>query len=317
MHSQRLIVRGPRTANTLKKFSISDREILDKRVKTNPRYAGVRPRTDTGFNTQRRQELEHEIRKYYKVRNDEVFRRISLADLLQLMVAHAEDVEAASRIPYETEGDSSEAEVPIKYRDEVENVVHKMDELEMEGKAKIPECPYLIIDVRPHLEYRTSHIATAVCHPHARLSRAVGWECPALLTYKNLSESIIIVYDDGEDVAPEVTATLQHRGYDNVFMLSGGLNLAKDKFGFPLVSDDTARTLNPQVADAISQQLSHTVLPPLSMADASEWWAAASKLPSPTTPTDSGITTTTSSTGRHTSRSQLKSKDGQPLRPWR
>lgn len=67
MHSQKLMVRGPKTANTLKKFSISDREILDKRVKTNPRYAGVRPRTDTGFNTQRRQELEHEIRKYYKV----------------------------------------------------------------------------------------------------------------------------------------------------------------------------------------------------------------------------------------------------------
>lgn len=70
-----------------------------------------------------------------------MFRRISLADLLQLMVAHAEDVEAASQIPYESEGDSNEAEVPIKYRDEVENVVHKMDQLEVCYNVDI-SCPF-------------------------------------------------------------------------------------------------------------------------------------------------------------------------------
>lgn len=67
MHSRKFVVSNTGTVNTLKKYSISDREILNKRIKTNPRYSGVRPRTNTGFNTQRRQELELEIRKYYKV----------------------------------------------------------------------------------------------------------------------------------------------------------------------------------------------------------------------------------------------------------
>ncbi|KAG7176651.1 centrosomal protein of 41 kDa-like [Homarus americanus] len=315
MHSRKFIVKGCQSVNTLKKYSVSDRGILDKRVKSNPRYTGVRSRTDTGFNTQRRQELEHEIRKYYKVRNDEVFRRISLADMLQLMVAHAEDVEAIECITCESEVDNNEAEVPLKYRDEVDCVVHKMDQLEVDSKTNIPQCPYVMIDVRPQGEFKTCHLATAVSHPHSRLSRAVGWECPELLIYKNHPEFIIIVYDEGEDLAPEVAATLQHRGYGNVFMLSGGLRLAKDKFGFPLVTENTAGSLSFQVVDAISQQLSNTVLPPLSMADASEWWAAASKLPN--SATDSGITHTTPSTGRQTTRSQIKDKDGQPARPWR
>lgn len=65
-----------------------------------------------------------------QVRNDEVFRRISLADLLHLMVAHAEDVDAAENFEYQCK-EETETLVPIKYRDEVENVVHKMDELEV------------------------------------------------------------------------------------------------------------------------------------------------------------------------------------------
>nr|XP_045597867.1 centrosomal protein of 41 kDa-like [Procambarus clarkii] len=317
MHSRKFLVTGSNSVNSLKKFSISDREILDKRVKANPRYTGVRPRTNTGFNTQRRQELEHEIRKYYKVRNDEVFRRISLTDLLQLMVAHAENIEADECIDYKSESDDNEAEVPLKYRDEVECLVHQMNQLETTGKTRGPKCPYVIIDVRSQSEYQAFHLATAVNHPHSRLSRAVGWECAELLIYKNHPKFIIVAYDDGEDVAPEVVATLQHRGYNNVFMLSGGLRLARDKFGFPLVSDDPAQTLCPQVVDAVSRQLSNTVLPPLSMADASDWWAAASKLPNSTIGTDSAITNSMLSTGHHTSRSQLKGSDDQHIKPWR
>ncbi|XP_066985032.1 centrosomal protein of 41 kDa-like [Macrobrachium rosenbergii] len=321
MHSKKFTVSGVAAVNTLKKYSISDREILDKRVKTNPRYADIRPRTNTGFNTHRRQELEHEIRKYYKVRNDEVFRRISLADLLQLMVAHAEDTEAAVSYQYETNpaSDVNGSEIPIKYRDEVELVVHKMTQLEMETKVRSPDCPYVIIDVRPYNEYEKDHLATAVCHPFSRMSRAVGWECPAMLIYKNHPEFIIVIYDEGEDVGPEVVATLQHRGYENVFLLSGGLRLARDKFGPPLVTNEISTIVKQEVIEAITLQLSHIVLPPLSMAEASDWWEATTKLPNASDSANNELSNRTSmaSTGRHTSRSQLKTKDGQSVPPWR
>ena len=189
----------------------------------------------------------------------------------------------------------------------------------MERKVRTPECPYVILDVRPYADYEEDHMATAVCHPFSRLSRAVGWECNALLMYKNHPEFIIVIYDEGEDVAPEVVATLQHRGYNNVFLLSGGIRLVRDKFGSPLVTKEMSPVLKQEVVEAVSQQLSNTVIPPLSLADASDWWEATTKLPSSKNSADNELSnsSSTASTGRQTSRSQLKTKDGPAVPPWR
>lgn len=99
---------------------------------------------------------------------------------------------------------------------------------------------------------------------------------------------------------PEYASILIHRGYENVYVLSGGLKLAKDKFGYPLVVDkaceeakshgiheqkppsgqdtengfptlaeknlfklgNTALPLD--VCETLTDQLSHVILPPLS-----------------------------------------------------
>ena len=59
---------GPQnTKKSLPKFSIGDRGILNKRILTNPKFSAVASRTNTGFNTRRKEELQKEINKYYKV----------------------------------------------------------------------------------------------------------------------------------------------------------------------------------------------------------------------------------------------------------
>ncbi|CAL4066169.1 unnamed protein product, partial [Meganyctiphanes norvegica] len=141
------------------------------------------------------------------------------------------------------------------------------------------------------------------------LCRAVGWECKEMLAYKNHPEYIIVVCDESEDLAGEITATLCHRGYDNVFMLSGGLRLARDKLGYPLVTNDPSPRLNEDAAAAISMQLKETLLPPLTMAQSDEWWASASGQPNRDTPSDFGYPeSSTPASGR----SQLK-----PIKPWK
>lgn len=52
---------------SLSKYSISDRDFLNKRLKTSTRYSKVKSKTNSGFNATRKQELEKEIKKYYKV----------------------------------------------------------------------------------------------------------------------------------------------------------------------------------------------------------------------------------------------------------
>ena len=53
---------------------------------------------------------------------------------------------------------------------------------------------------------------------------------------KNKARSVIVIYDDDESQACKVAATLTQRGYDNVFMLSGGLRVAQRKFPESLVA---------------------------------------------------------------------------------
>ncbi|KAF2362937.1 Rhodanese-like domain [Trinorchestia longiramus] len=223
---------GPQnTKKSLPKFSIGDRAILDKKVHTNPKFSKVQSRTDTGCNVRQKQQLHQEIKKYYKVSNDEVFSRISLVELLQLMLAQPSTEVLTTQDPDKP----SECVVKEQYTEE-EDTVAQMRGGEMStDRAVAPPPAYLVVDVRPPSDYQASHIISAINHPLCRLARSINWECSELLCYRNHADRIIIIYDFTEDVAPEYAATLIHRGYENVYMLSGGLKLAKDKFGQPLI----------------------------------------------------------------------------------
>lgn len=82
--------------------------------------------------------------------------------------------------------------------------------------------PYLLLDLREKDQYDSCHIITALNYPIAMLSRSVNNETKELLAYKNQEGKIIVLYDEDEKIAPRAAATLVERGYDNIFMLSGG-----------------------------------------------------------------------------------------------
>lgn len=48
-----------------------------------------------------------------------------------------------------------------------------------------------------------------------------------MLDYKNKDGKMIIVYDYDETVSHKFATTLIQRGYDNVFMLSGGIRITQ------------------------------------------------------------------------------------------
>ncbi len=51
-----------------------------------------------------------------------------------------------------------------------------------------------------------------------------------MLHYKNKEGKLIIVYDYDESISHKFATTLVQRGYDNVFMLSGGIRVTQIKF---------------------------------------------------------------------------------------
>ena len=103
-------------------------------------------------------------------------------------------------------------------------------------ERKVIDKPYLILDIRSVEEFEAGHIVGARNYPHIRLSRACNFETKDMLAYKNREGKLIIVYDYDEAIAAKFATTLIERGYDNVFMLSGGLRVAFIKFPERLVT---------------------------------------------------------------------------------
>lgn len=92
------------------------------------------------------------------------------------------------------------------------------------------DLPYLLLDLRTRDEYDQCHMISALSYPIAMLSRSINNETPELLAYKNQPGKIIAVYDDDEKIGTKAATTLVERGYDNLFLLSGGLKLAYKRF---------------------------------------------------------------------------------------
>ncbi|KAL7630552.1 UNVERIFIED_CONTAM: hypothetical protein RMT77_019256 [Armadillidium vulgare] len=257
---------------SLKKYTISDRNILDKKTHPSLKYSNVKPKTNTGFNSEKRIEIEKEILKYYKVRNDEIFRRISLGDLIQLMVAFADEVNLIGLpVTYDSKANSEGSEksrVNNVDKTDEKNSSHNFQILK-NSEVQIPQNsntipkelqPFLILDVRTENEFKECHLATAAWHDRSRLSRAIGWESIEMRDYKNKEDKLIVVYDNNEALSGSVATMLIHRGYLNIFVLSGGLRLAYDKIGFPLVTNDLSRALTPDVANFLSEKLKNVTV---------------------------------------------------------
>uniref|UniRef100_A0A1A8FU98 Centrosomal protein 41 n=3 Tax=Nothobranchius korthausae TaxID=1143690 RepID=A0A1A8FU98_9TELE len=93
-----------------------------------------------------------------------------------------------------------------------------------------PDCPYLLLDVRDREQYDLCHIISAHSFPIAMLSRTMNPYTKEVLEYKNTPGRIIIVYDEDERIASLAATTMCERGFENLFMLCGGLKVIAQKF---------------------------------------------------------------------------------------
>jgi len=266
---------------------------LDKKIKPNPKYQGVEAVVQTGPNIRTELDKLGEIQELYKFRNSEVFRRITVNNLVDLIIEvskleyqlkssrprainsvkpEQEDTRRSktnnrTRQIFELDGTGtkdpnetidyllkSQFEVkpiepsisPAPYGHSARSVtkltegIGELDDSSpgLDLKSCFPrERPFLILDVRDQDLYSRAHICTAVSYPSMRLNRAFDYETPDMLRLKNKKNCVIVVYDDDEMIASKCTTTLVQRGYENVFMLSGGLRVAKLKYPESLVTD--------------------------------------------------------------------------------
>ena len=59
---------------------------MDKKIVHNPRYKHIETSLDTGNNLRKELERLEEVHQFYKFRNDEVFRRVNINNLVRLLI---------------------------------------------------------------------------------------------------------------------------------------------------------------------------------------------------------------------------------------
>ncbi|CAF4902615.1 unnamed protein product, partial [Rotaria sp. Silwood1] len=206
-----------------------------------------------------------------KQQSEEIFKRMKISTLVQLIIQVAEinslenskndecDSNASQRTLTNTnrpQTQDSERSIATS-RSTLQSLIRGVGEMDLYNKctnrsSTIPstpkninnqqidlayeECPYLIVDLRDKDEFNTNHIVSAHHYPATMLSRCTNNESKELLIYKNQKGKIIVLYDEDERIAPRAATIMVQRGYNNIFLLSGGLKYAAKKFPHGLIT---------------------------------------------------------------------------------
>ncbi|NXS36019.1 CEP41 protein, partial [Pomatostomus ruficeps] len=251
-------------------------QLLSRRIPSNPKYQHIKTRLDTGSSVSKFLEKKEEKRRNYRHRKDELFKRLKVTTFAQLVIQVAslsnenlevtteelhklQDADAAGEDAAGTNGKGSPEGTPSpvlllhtpgageSHRSTLQSVISGVGELDMEkdtpkqedSQAKerpYPDCPFLLLDVRDRDAYEQCHIVGAHSYPIATLSRTMNPYTNSILEYKNAHGKIIIVYDNDERLASQAATTMCERGFENLFMLSGGLKVLAQKIPEGLIT---------------------------------------------------------------------------------
>ncbi|KAM6301864.1 centrosomal protein of 41 kDa-like isoform 2-T2 [Podargus strigoides] len=261
--------------------TVGDPEYLNRRIPQNPRYQHIKTRLDTGSSLTKYTEKLEEIKRNYRYRKDELFKRLKVTTFAQLVIQVAslsdETLEVTNEEIHRLEdGDSAapdaDAELTpgtngkgspdgtrspvlfinnagagISSRSTLQSVISGIGELDIEKDTPekvdsevkdlpYPDCPFLLLDVRDRDAYDQCHIVGAYSYPSAMLYRTMNPYTNNILEYKNAHGKIIILYDNDERFASQAATTMCERGFENLFMLSGGLKVLAQKIPEGLIT---------------------------------------------------------------------------------
>uniref|UniRef100_A0A3B3U3Q4 Centrosomal protein 41 n=1 Tax=Poecilia latipinna TaxID=48699 RepID=A0A3B3U3Q4_9TELE len=241
---------------------IGKNEYMKKRIPKNEKYAHVKTRLDTGWSKTKYIERLEEMRKNYRYRKGEIFKRLKVTTFAQLVLQVA-SVSDGNQNKVNDESINTQQgntflsglfqHLNILWSEPEKllpglfplSVISGIGELNVEGAYQktaesvsspspadmpYPDCPYLLLDVRDRDQYDRCHIISAHSFPIAMLSRTMNPYTKEVLEYKNALGKIIIVYDDDERIASLAATTMCERGFENLFMLCGGLKVIAQKF---------------------------------------------------------------------------------------
>jgi centrosomal protein CEP41 len=83
------------------------------------------------------------------------------------------------------------------------------------------DTKFILLDLREEDEYKEWHIKEAINFPAPNICRDKVFS--SLLRFKNKADKLIVVYMTDERMGTQYTKILFEKGFDNVYLLSGGI----------------------------------------------------------------------------------------------
>lgn len=217
-------------------------------------------------------EKVEDIRRNYRYRKDEIFKRMKISTFVTLVIQvysmkhngniNEFDDDDDNLASASQSGDTKRSPVPslaLTDRDDSDNTSEistarstlqsvirgvgefnindpEDDDLSTPRSDPSSDIPYLLLDLRDPDDFEKCHIISAKNYPAAMLSRSVNNFTNDILQYRNKAGRIIVMYDEDERIATKAATTFAQRGFDNTFLLSGGLKVAAQKFPHSLIT---------------------------------------------------------------------------------
>jgi len=182
---------------------------LERKPPRNPKFANVKGTLDTGNSFSKVKLISN--REYIR-RRSEIFKRVRALTVYELIQENEEEHESINNLA--SNNKDGETQAPLSPGSMV-----VVDAKESGDKYK---KPYLILDCRSSSEdYQMCRISTSKHYPadwlrHDRIT-------PTLFHYKNRENKVIIVYTLDDREGRVVARQFVEKGFDNVFLLTGGL----------------------------------------------------------------------------------------------
>lgn len=205
--------------------------IMEKKISVNPKYANTQSKINSGTTV-------HKVRlisnKEFLKRLDEAFRRVTPRNVEELFQEYEDQgggssgqPEMVAKMVKKSDGKFVMERVPAEANNQSNNSGPRIVSYDAEEEEEY-DPPYLILDTRTKEEFAVNRIQRSKSYPASFLNRDIL--LPEMHKFKNHESKLIIIYDQDEKTAPQTAHTLVQRGFDNIYVLTGGIVDFADEF---------------------------------------------------------------------------------------
>jgi centrosomal protein CEP41 len=213
-----------RTGFPTKKLNVTNIQPLDRRVPKNPKYESISPTINSGKTIKQVEILSNQS---VARRKGELFRRIKCSTLAKLI-----EESGTKESVYNIKPPQEEVKETYENKSVTNSIAYSdfsVVTVNTEALGLTENSEFVLLDVREEDEYEKYHIKEAISFPAPNILR--DRILPQVFRLKNVKGKFIILYAVEERSGVDAARKFAERDYENVYLLSGGLE--KFSLSFP------------------------------------------------------------------------------------